>query len=361
LILEDDAVFAPDFTRRVLEFLTHVPDDWEMLYLGGQHLGARKNPPRQVNPFVYEPFNVNRTHAFAVRGQSFIAYLYQFLHEWHEWTKAHHIDHHLGRLHEMRQRKIYCPREWLVGQAEGQSNINGRVHDQRFWPSSREASQLRRSEKPFVAVIGLHSSGSSALAGMLYYLGLHLGNQLGGYYGTDPQNSCGFEAAGLAQICEQAIPFPQTVVCLEPDAIVQRLETWIRNRRREADRRGLIAGGKYPMLCRLGPYLQQIEGDKLLIIDCQRPLDESISSLIRRLPQPNPEILAHHQRWLWDGKQEFLAQFPEDGKLTVKYAELLAQPRVVAERLISFLNIKPTEDQVTCAVRYVDPARRHVG
>lgn len=39
LVLEDDCMFADDFTEEmVLDRLKHVPDDWEMIYLGGQDL-----------------------------------------------------------------------------------------------------------------------------------------------------------------------------------------------------------------------------------------------------------------------------------------------------------------------------------
>src|SRR5262245_46044684 len=38
LVLEDDAEFPPTFAADAAEFLRHVPDDWDMLYLGGQLL-----------------------------------------------------------------------------------------------------------------------------------------------------------------------------------------------------------------------------------------------------------------------------------------------------------------------------------
>jgi len=43
LVIEDDTVFCEDFLAKVLLFLDQVPDDWDMLYFGGNHLGALKS------------------------------------------------------------------------------------------------------------------------------------------------------------------------------------------------------------------------------------------------------------------------------------------------------------------------------
>ncbi len=39
---------------------------------------------------------------------------------------------------------------------------------------------------------------------ILHHLGVHMGNQLGGYESTG-----GGEAIGLAKLCERAMPFPK--------------------------------------------------------------------------------------------------------------------------------------------------------
>src|SRR5262249_9106247 len=151
-----------------------------------QHLKSNIAPPQKINSWVYQPFNVNRTHALAVRGKSFIQKLYRHLHSWNRWHESEHVDHHLGRLHERRIHKIYAPKEWLVGQDAGESDICAQQVQQRYWPSATQKFQAAGEQPGFVAVIGLHSSGSSAMAGLLHHMGVHLGNQLGGYYGWNP-------------------------------------------------------------------------------------------------------------------------------------------------------------------------------
>ncbi|PHR99574.1 MAG: hypothetical protein COA78_24715, partial [Blastopirellula sp.] len=157
LLLEDDATFSDTFTADVKEYIAHVPSDWGMLYLGGQHLKAAKTKPKKINEWVYQPHNVNRTHAWALRGAC-LKRVYTFLSEMVEGNH-HHIDHYLGRIHQQRKEKIYTPKRWLVGQAEGQSNINGREFKERFWPAA-ERLNVNLEEQPLVVVLGLHSSGS---------------------------------------------------------------------------------------------------------------------------------------------------------------------------------------------------------
>jgi len=360
LILEDDALFCPDFTRRVKDFLRRVPKDWGMLYLGGQHLFINKSPPKEIVPGVFQPYNVNRTHAFALRGKMLRVVYKHLLRK--DWMQGQHIDHHLGRLHQRREHPIYCPGEWLVGQAEGQSNISGRNPGDRFWPPAESIASTDPATRPFLAVIGLHSSGSSALAGVLYHLGCHLGNKLGGYYGNDPEGSCGFEAVGLAELCERAIPFPTVDYARKRGQIWSALRGWINEKRREAAKAGTIAAGKYPQLCRMGNQLVSICGEHLYLLHIDRPLEESIESLARRTKKSREEAAAH-QKWLEEGKRQLLARVPKERQLTVAYADLVSSPEKEARRVAEFLSrigYQSEETRIKKAAGYINPSKRHV-
>lgn len=358
LLLEDDALFPDDFVSRVSEFLRHVPDDWGMLYLGGQHLKKNVQPPEEINQHVWRPFNVNRTHAFALRGATMKA-VYKHLHA-QDWRNGHHIDHHLGRFHQLRSHPIYCPREWLVGQAAGKSNISGKTPPDRFWMAASTAA-VKPVDNRFVAVLGLHSSGSSCVAGVLYHLGLHLGNKLSGYYGSNPDQSCGFEAAGLASLCEAAIPFPAVELKQKRGKVFSRLQKWIKDRQREAHAKGTLAAGKYPMLCRLGTQLRNIAGADLRVISIERPLQDSIDSLIKRCPKKPPEALDAHQRWLHIGREQTMDALADNQKLRVEYYRLLADPDGEIRRICEFLDITPTAEQLAKAALYVQPDKQHIG
>lgn len=132
LVFEDDAIFADDFEERYERFCESLPNDWQMIYLGGQLLHEVNNPPRRVNDHVYIPYNVNRTHCFGVSIRGYDD-LYRHLFNL-PFAKSEHIDHHVGRLHETGVFRVYVPPRWIVGQDSGSSNISGRTNPATYWP-----------------------------------------------------------------------------------------------------------------------------------------------------------------------------------------------------------------------------------
>lgn len=129
LVFEDDAVFCTDFPRRVGVFLDSVPDDWDQIYLGGQHIYTDRDPPVRVNDDVVQGRCVNRTHAYAMRRPMLERCVERF---GGEWTGKHlrdwHIDWQLSYMHLDRKATAYCPTRWLVGQSEGPSDCDGGAH-----------------------------------------------------------------------------------------------------------------------------------------------------------------------------------------------------------------------------------------
>ena len=75
LIFEDDAVFPDDFAEKMERFLWKVPEDWDHLYFGGEHIGTEIYPPADMGDGVLACYSVNRTHAHALccNGKKFIA------------------------------------------------------------------------------------------------------------------------------------------------------------------------------------------------------------------------------------------------------------------------------------------------
>lgn len=110
-IFEDDAVFGEDFARGLGAFLLEVPDDWQMLYFGGQHI----LPPEALSAQTVRCLGVKKTHAYAVRGEV-LAKLPGILEQ-----KPLHIDVSLSLMHS--HFRVYAPRTWLCGQAAGRSDI----------------------------------------------------------------------------------------------------------------------------------------------------------------------------------------------------------------------------------------------
>ena len=131
IVFEDDALFRADFEILLKQLMAELPGDWEQLYLGGQLLHEQRHPPQRFTDHLLIPFNVNRTHCFAVHQRGYEK-LYRHLNAV-PFQNGEHIDHHLGRLHESRGLKIYCPAKWLVGQDGGPSNISGNTNAATFW------------------------------------------------------------------------------------------------------------------------------------------------------------------------------------------------------------------------------------
>ena len=117
LIFEDDCIFPEDINFRLQDFLDELPKRWRMLYFGGEHL----EKPKKFNKWVYEATNINRTHAYAIRG-NFIQKVYNHLCRV-DWKPKHHIDHHLGRFQKEQSKRIFCPKTWLAGQRNGASDV----------------------------------------------------------------------------------------------------------------------------------------------------------------------------------------------------------------------------------------------
>lgn len=140
LVLEDDAVFSDSFDEVLDRFMTHIPHDWEQIYLGGQLLHEIEHPPVRINDSVYMPYNVNRTHAFGVHKRGYNV-MYEHLYQL-PFVQGEHIDHHLGRLHEKGGIKVYAPYKWIVGQDVGSSNISGKTRDSvEFWYHPEDCAQ----------------------------------------------------------------------------------------------------------------------------------------------------------------------------------------------------------------------------
>ncbi|MBI1371012.1 MAG: hypothetical protein GC162_20450, partial [Planctomycetes bacterium] len=203
----------------------------------------------------------------------------------------------------------------------------------------------------FVAVIGLHRSGSSALAGVLHHLGVHLGNKLGGY-----EPAGGFEAVTLAHLCERAYPFPTIELAVPRPQLVRDLSSFVQEKRREAHWKNTIAGGKYPHLCAMGDELKEICGDALRVIHVNRPLDESIASLKKRSARSNDwlrisdEQAEAVQRWLWDRKAALLDSVDY---MTIEYDDLLADPAPQVDQILKYLKISVSLEQRAAAIAHI--------
>jgi glycosyl transferase family 25 len=126
LVFEDDAVLVDDFEERLLAVLKHAPDDWDVIYLGGET--DRRSSPVPVAPGLVEGGWWHRTHAYVLRGnESAMRAL--------DATRGlpMHLDAALIEASKSGAIKAYAATPWLAGQRAGWSSIMRRDEPERWW------------------------------------------------------------------------------------------------------------------------------------------------------------------------------------------------------------------------------------
>ena len=171
LIMEDDALCLPDFRKNFEAFWRELPNDTQMIYLGGQHIHLDKRLPRKVSKHVYRPFNVNRTHSYGIFGREMLETTYWHLSLAETFHVPQHVDHFLGVLHETMVSGLYVPDEWLMTQAGGVSDITRHCFDVRNFDGAAFIL-AEKVDKPCIALVGMPGCGMELLAKGLHCLGV---------------------------------------------------------------------------------------------------------------------------------------------------------------------------------------------
>jgi hypothetical protein len=214
-------------------------------------------------------------------------------------------------------------------------------------------------KKNIYFVFGLHSSGTSCVAGVLHHLGINMGDDLIGYYGNDPEKTCGFEDRELLGICRSAL----NIYSADPQInrhFEERLGNWILHQKQKTLQGTKGVGGKHPLLCAFGEELKKHCGDTFYGIFVDRPPEISTRSIIGRGDlKGNPELIKKHMKYLASKKEELQNSLPPERQITIEYEKLIANPENEVRRLASFLEHIPDEHQISKAIQYVRPDMKH--
>lgn len=144
LILEDDAVFHPRSAQWLPEVSALLPADWDLFFLGGQHL---KHPRPAGDPRLVRGTCITRTHAWAIHRRAFGRLLAEIGNDAaYRARPGMHVDHQLGQGQEDGLWNAWAPAWWLAGQDEGESNISSHLDCRRWWQWSGDYWRL-----PFVS------------------------------------------------------------------------------------------------------------------------------------------------------------------------------------------------------------------
>jgi hypothetical protein len=347
LILEDDAVFVDGFTEKVQEFWKHLPADWEMVYLGGQHIQENLGLPRKVNDWVYHPFNVNRCHCYGFRGRRMLERAYKHLNQYVDWKVDHHVDHYLGELHKKLEKGFYAPKEWLVAQSEGKSDICGEDLKLRLFPSSEE-TLTPVIDRPCCAVVGAYFSGINTLAGAMKELGLFLGRDLGK---TVPNQPHFFEDTYLGDICRNSYSEPWLEEKRPQIDRVNHLRRWAGLQCQKISEGTSLVCGKHPMLSLMGQEIMEAWNmPKFICIE--RDLDECYKSMQKVHWCWHPSAAKYAFNRLADAREEFFDKY-QPSLLRIQYDAMKAEPERMISELCDFLQHSPTAQQKENASMFI--------
>ena len=193
-----------------------------------------------------------------------------------------------------------------------------------------------RRKRTRVAVLGLYSSGSSATAGVLHHLGVGMGKR---FYRAF------YEEQRLARFVRAWWSEPALEASNSRATRITQLRNWVR----QMENGGVdCIGGKHPLLLMSAEELVEAWGDQTKLIWAWRPLRESIASLQRRAWWPGEE--ERIQTRLWESANHF---FNGRSHCKVNYSELINSPGRQVQRLIDFLGICPTANQINNAIQSV--------
>ena len=339
LILEDDAVFVRGFAEKVQEFWKHLPEDWEMVYLGGQHIQENQGLPRKINEWVYHPFNVNRCHCYGFRGRRMLERAYKHLNNFFDWKAAHHVDHYLGELHKKMKAGLYVPKEWLVAQSEGKSDICGADLKLRLFASSEE-TVFPTIDRPCCAVMGTYFSGINTLAGAMKELGLFLGLDLGK---SVPNQLQFFEDIYLGEICRSSYSEPWLEEKRPQIDRINHLRRWAGLQCQRMPKEVPLVCGKHPMLSLMGSELMEAWNQPKFVC-IERNSIESYESMQKVHWCWHPSAAKHSFALLEQSREEFFKKY-QPPLLRITYDAMKSEPERVLSELCEFLQHVPTPEQ----------------
>lgn len=195
-----------------------------------------------------------------------------------------------------------------------------------------KASVVFMNEKR-VAILGTYRSGSSIISAMLNAMGVDMGAPFWRDY---------FEPEDLVPALRRWWREPDMVADEPASNRVLLLRQWLESRRATD-----WVGCKHPLLCLSAQDVLRAWGNGSKFIWCHRPLQDSITSLAKLNWWPDP---ARIQETLYSAADSF---FPRPNGLVIEYDDTITDPNKMVLRLIDFLNLSPTPEQIAAAEKIV--------
>jgi len=272
---------------------------------------------------------------------------YKHLNNFADWKVPHHVDHYLGELHKQIKTGLYVPKEWLVAQSEGKSDICGKDLELRLFPSSEE-TLAPAIDRPCVAVMGTYFGGINMLAGVMKELGLFLGRDLGT---VPPEQPHYFEETYLGDICRNSFSEPWLEEQRSQIDRINHLRRWAGLQCKNMPQEIKLVCGKHPILSLMGEEIMETwQEPRFICID--RCPDESYESMKKVSWCWHPSAAKHSFHRLADAREEFFKKY-QPPLLRIDYEVMKAEPERVITELCDFLQHSSTPQQRQNALTFI--------
>lgn len=216
-----------------------------------------------------------------------------------------------------------------------------------------------------IIVAGMHRSGTSMVAGILYHLGVYMGDDLmvdDIDKGQTKEQPCGYyEDREFMRINDTILQkskgawnrIPDRELLLDRCCEVNNTLDILLERRA---RNHKVWGFKDPRTCLTMPaYLTRwhaITGDKRIIV-ISRNQKDAVKSLVTREPQ----ISKHYAKYLYRAHHEYLdLSLQKTYYLRVTF-EHLVETKYIGH-IVDFLGLIPTDDQYRMAISHIKPGMK---
>jgi hypothetical protein len=210
-------------------------------------------------------------------------------------------------------------------------------------PDPDTVCRFPKMESKRIAVLGLYRSGSTVVAGVLQHLGVDMGAPFFCEY---------YESEWLSKQLRVWWDEPHLREKVGQPKRVQVLAKWIHQREKAGAK---WVGMKHPLLSLCGDDLLQAWGPDTKFIRCCRPLDESVVSMRKGMGfKGDAEFV---QGTLMTALDRFFAGRP---CLEVTFADMMSNPDRELQRIIEFLEITPTSENLAKALKFVQPGQAKV-
>lgn len=121
LIIEDDCVFVPKFNEKLKLYVSNLPENWEMMYFGGNHNYHMGNKTEKINEYCIKLSNTYSAHCVILKDYVFEELI--------ENLKTFKIENDVMMANLQKKFNAYSPINKLTTQIPSYSDIEQRFVD----------------------------------------------------------------------------------------------------------------------------------------------------------------------------------------------------------------------------------------